>query len=1368
MTRIKKFLVTGLLVLVSCCTFLGSAISNFAQSIFSFGTASAGTFNGGNTNENGSSIAKGDILTVTGIQSSGKRGDTINLPYVNSGVTATNSEGTDTTANNKYFVEVISPYGENLTSYDASNDTMSATEGGDVEFNSAENTLRLTPSVTGTYQIRYHVKNATGIWTSSRTYNLNITADSYNISLMSNDSIVMPSTIRIDDSNSTESWAKSTVRVALPLLYNEEGKLIEEDIIFGDVVTEGETSYYYVIKYDTLANTTLGAVSSISSNVNNYESYKTYTIRKVDATSEEITNINYVLKINISSAGTEKLVVGGTITDQAVPYENVAFTFDAAAGKNVIDYRLYYKNQESRVLSYLTFTINGSKSYDSENIELSASPSSTIRSSNTSYKQKVYLPSVSAINKNENNNSISAFYYYIVRAVDNEGNYYPDQSKYVTMGRDESGFYFIPIGPSNTRYEIYYNVSDFYGNTVEEDDNYDYEITVTDRKLAEYYYTNSYDPDNADSANLDDLTYKIPNKIYVNPEATGEEIPTITIPALWASDESGISYATRSIASDSRTFINKNDESISGTIRITDNEGITDTSFDGEMSEGFSILDYVTFDDLDGTKYYIDSKGDYRRMEGDTQNTETDPILEGTDLRDVKNSRTATLKLDPTIFGAGVYTVTLSVRDNANNSNISNRTFTFEIVNEKLTNSRPTVTFGNTTIGNVTSEQKISIPVPTISDSNDTRMLIKYYVEIGDRYIEVNTDEDGKNIVFNMNDPVATTVGGELDSTIYKLVTTSSSRSFNVVAVAYNDFADYDVIDFENYNEENERYDGIGLGRYSISIKYEEDKVAPKFDITSIGNINIGAFDQYSWVEVQGVTFYDNTDTARIYATVTDTKGNVYDYEDQNGAMTVTYTGSEYKYEFGGIRFKANNADVGNFYTVTYTLVDDGNNVVSYSFVLVQATDKTPPVISGIDGTEMTLELGRTLYFTGLTATDNGSSLDDGTITFDISVRNSEGRYFSQICRYVNGQLVFSPEEEGVYTISIIAKDAENNTSDERTIQVTVEDTIKPVISLIDSNTDQIIINENEITEDAENNTVYPSVSIPRFIVEDVGPTDANPNVSYSATGSITITTPKRDSNNANEYTYDMDGTLITEGVDNVLNFTASGNAFTFTPTARGEYTITYNGTDNSGNEAEEITIIVNVGDTENPEIILTNSFNTLLNNGFTLGENDTLVINPNARIYDDAGYNSEDIYVRDNAGFEYEVDDNNDDIEENDIHYVPVTITITDPSGDAVTRDDSDDSLYHYTFTEQGTYTISFTVTDEVGNRETYSRTFVVRAKPSSTIDTTTILGTVLIVVSAVILAGVIVYFVKGTKQLPKKSKESNKKNNNKNEIDK
>ena len=748
--------------------------------------------------------------------------------------------------------------------------------------------------------------------------------------------------------------------------------------------------------------------------------------------------------------------------------------------------------------------------------------------------------------------------------------------------------------------------------------------------------------------------------------------------------------------------------------------------------------------------------------------TETTVEKQFADLRDVKNSRTATLKLDPTIFGAGVYTVTLSIRDNANNSNISNRTFTFEIVNEELTNSRPTVTFGNTTIGNVTSEQKISIPVPTISDSNDTRMLIKYYVEIGDRYIEVNTDEDGKNIVFNMNDPVATTVGGELDSTIYKLVTTSSSRSFNVVAVAYNDFADYDVIDFENYNEKNERYDGIGLGRYSISIKYEEDKVAPKFDITSIGNINIGAFDQYSWVEVQGVTFYDNTDTARIYATVTDTKGNVYDYEDLKGAMTVTYEGGEYKYTFGGIKFKANNADDGNFYTVTYTLVDNGNNVVSYSFVLVQATDKTAPVISGIDGTEMTLELGRTLYFTGLTATDNASSLDDGTITFDISVRNSEGRYFSQICRYINGQLVFSPEEEGVYTISIIAKDAENNTSDERTIQVTVEDTIKPVISLIDSNTDQIIINENEITEDAENNTVYPSVSIPRFIVEDVGPTDANPNVSYSATGSITITTPKRDSNNANEYTYDMDGTLITEGVDNVLNFTASGNAFTFTPTARGEYTITYNGTDNSGNEAEEITIIVNVGDTENPEIILTNSFNTLLNNGFTLGENDTLVINPNARIYDDAGYNSEDIYVRDNAGFEYEVDDNNDDIEENDIHYVPVTITITDPSGDAVTRDDSDDSLYHYTFTEQGTYTISFTVTDEVGNRETYSRTFVVRAKPSSTIDTTTILGTVLIVVSAVILAGVIVYFVKGTKQLPKKSKESNKKNNNKNEIDK
>ena len=93
MTRIKKFLVSGLLVLVSCCTFLGSAITNFAQSIFSFGSASASSFNGGNTNTGGS-LSQGNILTVKNVPTSVKRdGTEIELPFINSGVSVSNTTG---------------------------------------------------------------------------------------------------------------------------------------------------------------------------------------------------------------------------------------------------------------------------------------------------------------------------------------------------------------------------------------------------------------------------------------------------------------------------------------------------------------------------------------------------------------------------------------------------------------------------------------------------------------------------------------------------------------------------------------------------------------------------------------------------------------------------------------------------------------------------------------------------------------------------------------------------------------------------------------------------------------------------------------------------------------------------------------------------------------------------------------------------------------------------------------------------------------------------------------------------------------------------------------------------------------------------
>ena len=1440
MTRIKKFLVSGLLVLVSCCTFLGSAITNFAQSIFSFGSASASTFNGGNTNTSDSNLSQGNILTVNNIPTSAKRGDgeTVSLPFYGEGKGVSVTDASGATVNDYVlFVEITDPYGRALTTY---NDADATASGGNVNgTNIASNvsevyfdnagtptTLTLNPSTSGMYSVKYHVKSVGGVWTSSREYSIYVSSDSYDLQLISNDSIVMPSTVRIDGTHESESWADTTINVALPLLYDNEGNLIEEDVILGDMVTvDGTNDYYYVIKYTDLTNTTLSAVSSVDSKINTYESYKTYTIRRVLASEIEALNINYTLKINVNTVDNNALTAPtGVLSSDEVVYEKNPFTFEAVAGDNVIDYTLY-ANDNSQVLDYLTYTITGDASYDSENIDLRATPQSTVSESSASVEQKIYLPSVTATNATDSNNTINAFYYYTVRAVDSSGVYHSG-TDYVTMGKDEGGFYFIPHGTPGTRYEIFYNVVDFYGNTVEVADNHAYTIRIRDRKTPEFVYTNSYDVDStSSSAGLEDISYKIPSTIYVDTEAGAGNYTKLTIPAIWATDESGIDLVTRTITSSNATFIDNEGKNRTGSIYITDNNGklnvsgntgIVSTNFtlptgysllpstytptDGEETETTSILSFEALDG-DSNYYYDEEERVYKRYTTQGVESDTDEILEDDDLRDLLNSRVATITLDPKVFGEGTYTLRLQVRDSENNSNTSSRTFTFEIVHyagedEKPNVSDPTIRFGNVSVGNVTSTQAVSIPVPSVSDINDSRLLVKYFLKVGETYIKVDTDEDGKNVVFNMDDKVvsgsdgfSTLVPNDTDdssSTLYTLATTAGSNKVELLVFAYNDFADYSA-DIKAYDAENTTYDGIARASYSISVRYVNDSRAPKFETTnssddtiySLGEIRVnrteegknGVINQYEWVNVDGVTFYDDTNSARIYASVTDTQGNEYAYEDVSGLMRIEQVsnaggeGYNYRYTFDGIRFRANNADAGNYYTVTYTLVDDGNNVVSYSFVLVSATDKTPPVISGIDGSERTLELGSTLYLNDFEVKDNNT--ETANISFDITVKNSEGRYFSNICRHDGSQIIFYPTESGTYTITIVAVDDEGNRSDERTLTVNVEDTINPIINTQGDTSSTISILESQLAEheDDSGNITWDEVTVtlPRFTVEDSWPgkstTNLNPpmDIGFTATGSITVDFP-RAVDGVDSLTFNMNGELITEGVTNSINFTRNENGtYTFNPQNRGKYTVTYNAVDLRGNEADAVEKIVSVGDTENPVISLSSALDSLLEDGFVLGQNNTLTINPKARIRGDENYNVDDLFVSDNVGFDTlnDAEDSDGSVSdpdaENNYNYVNVTISI---SGGDFDREETDEGYYVYTFKEAGTYTITLTVEDGAGNDGRISRTFEVKAEPTSTVDVTTILGTVLIVVSAVILAGVVIYFVRGTKMLPKKAK--------------
>src|SRR5699024_3704662 len=66
----------------------------------------------------------------------------------------------------------------------------------------------------------------------------------------------------------------------------------------------------------------------------------------------------------------------------------------------------------------------------------------------------------------------------------------------------------------------------------------------------------------------------------------------------------------------------------------------------------------------------------------------------------------------------------------------------------------------------------------------------------------------------------------------------------------------------------------------------------------------------------------------------------------------------------------------------------------------------------------------------------------------------------------------------------------------------------------------------------------------------------------------------------------------------------------------------------------------------------------------------------------------------------------------------------------------------FTYNLTEAGTYEVTFIIEDAAGNEREVTRTFEVTEEGNAGMNTEEIIGTVLIVISVLVLAGVIVYF--------------------------
>lgn len=1395
MTKLRKWLVAGLMVIVTFCVTLGSALLNVTQSIFTKMKASAQT-DYAYSNTNGTdALIEGKVVMVEGIAKSATLKDTegVVIPKTPK-VFEMKTDGTlAEVASDKFevVVEVKNPYGDFLVN-------KSVLNAAQVSVDASTGNYILKPSQVGMYTVQYAVKSD-GVWTLSNIYQINVSAKAYTYDFIANDTIVMPSKIDTRAKDDDNVAINKNVDISLPIFYDEKGKIIDSFVLGND-----NAEYIYVAEYKTFKNvffdennaypTVLADTPQTSANGRNiYEKYSTYQIKRVPAADANTIKTTYGLLVEVSVPGEDtktnstystsenRLKLNDSLFEgDECFYAKNPYNFDATSGKNIVTYKLCNKSLSDyeTPYAYANKVINGTDAYNSTNIAVGASTTKTIKSSDTSIKEKIYLPEVNVVDNNENKNAINAYYYYNVKYITEDG---PSTSKdKVVMGVDEDGVYFIP--QEKGTYNISYNARDFYNNEDANYAKYDYNVTVNDRKAPIVYLVDTYNYKTftkTDAEQARDMSYIIPKKAVI--AAEGKPQTEIAIPALYTYDKA---------TEDSNKLIVE--------ITISSKDAFLDGTADKKQVKNFSLdvqrsgSGETTFDAEKTYKnviYYKEvAKGTYPDFY--VKNVDGESVFYGNDdvrltkeaLIKAKSSQTAYVKIDPTLFGEGKYVVEYSVTDGSGNSNETAKTFEFELVKEDATKpmdeTAPTVEFGSLSVGNVTDNQEISISIPKIQDNIDTNTLNRYYVLVEGKtntdpsqevkeYLEITpkyneTTKKYDLLTFNTANEIVT------GKSIYKLANSLKERNFKILAFAFDDVSDetaeaidpttIDITDIEK------NYKNIGFDSYTVTLLAEEDEVTPYIsarttEVTTENN----AYNQFSTVSVNGIKFYDDTATARVKVQVFDSKGNTYAVEELSGYSVKALSTPKninnvlynYEYNFPGVKFTANKADN---YTINYTVVDNGRNSASYSFVLRAATDKEAPVIDGVLGTYETLELGETFYLNTLTAKDNDPS-SNIYYSFEVIGENvgNKSSWFNPETKQ------FTPEAADTYTITVKASDKEvDGNFSTRTFVVKFVDSKKPTLNIVEGSTNIITIQEkendgedNEYTEDTTDvidwsNNKFPSILLPIFAVTDYNQEKDGFQDVLTATGTITITTPDNDS-----YTIDINGVINGENPLNMDRITVEGQEkFVFTPTSRGHYVVKYNGEDKAGNKADTQTIDVYIGDTEDPVITLNDLLSNSLKNGFTLGQNAKIVIDPKLYLTK-AVVDGEDVYktgassdvsVTDNFGFKT--------IPENQKVYTNLSVQVVDSNNSTVSQQENNDGLICYTFDKAGTYTITFTVTDGVGNSGKISKTFKVSANTSSATDTAKILGTVLIVVSIVILAGVVIYFVKGTKMLPKRKK--------------
>lgn len=185
-------------------------------------------------------------------------------------------------------------------------------------------------------------------------------------------------------------------------------------------------------------------------------------------------------------------------------------------------------------------------------------------------------------------------------------------------------------------------------------------------------------------------------------------------------------------------------------------------------------------------------------------------------------------------------------------------------------------------------------------------------------------------------------------------------------------------------------------------------------------------------------------------------------------------------------------------------------------------------------------------------------------------------------------------------------------------------------------------------------------------------------------------------------------------------------------PTANdGTYKITYKVSDIRGNETTRVYEIA-VGDTTAPTMEFPEKF---VESTYEIGKTTQIKIDLNAITIKDAG---------------------TDALDDEPYAYKPTATLRNTSTGETIdATEESEGLVYYFPLDSVGQYTLTIEVQDAVGNTARQTFNFEVVSRTADTTMTYQIIGTVLIVISVLVLAGVIIYFIVSKVKLDKELKK-------------